>query len=179
MGAPIAAARQYFPAPSFPTFIEVSPLIAARTESLGRGITRRVVEFAFPGTVQKALPLVPVEHEHPASWVIGDAHQNPVTVARHGQLMRIIVPASHGGTRSPGGNGFPRNCGRHGDTRHRGAAGPSGNTSGPGNIRGHAGNSYLNGTGSLSRTLPLLSVRVDAELLDRGLGDHGRLATPQ
>ncbi len=76
--------------------------------------------------------------------------------------MRIVVPASHGGTGIPGENDFPWD-----------------NTNGPGNIWGHGGNSYLNGIGSLSRALPFLSVRVDAELLDRGLGDHGRLATPQ
>ncbi len=149
MGPPIAAARQYFPAPSFPTFIEVSPLIAARTESLGRGITRRVVEFAFPGTVQKALPLVPVEHEHPAFWIIGDAHQNPVAVTRLCRPMPIGTPGSPKHTMAFGNNGV------------------------------HTGKSNLNGTGAVSRTLPFLSVGIDTEFLDRGLGDHGRLATPQ
>ena len=37
----------------------------------------------------------------------------------------------------------------------------------------------LDGAGSRPRTLPVLSVRVQAEFLDRRLGDHGRLATPQ
>ncbi len=80
--------------------------LARSVASLGHGIIRRVIEFPVAGAVKKALPLVPVEHEHPASWIIGDAHQNPVTVARHGQLMRIIVPASHGGTKPPGNKGF-------------------------------------------------------------------------
>jgi hypothetical protein len=37
----------------------------------------------------------------------------------------------------------------------------------------------LDGAGTVAGTLPFLGVRVDAEVIDRGLGDHGRPATPQ
>ena len=140
---------------------------------LGCGITRRIVEFAFPGSVQKALPLVPVEYEHPAVRIIGDAHQNPVGDTRPRRPLHIGIHRSHGNI------GAPRNTRTAGNTR------PPGNKRAPGatrtfrNTRDDAGKGNLNGAGSVARTLPFLGLRIDAEFLDRGLGDHGRRATPQ
>jgi hypothetical protein len=117
---------------------------------------RRVVEFTFPGPVQKALPLVPVEHEHPAFWITSDAHQNPVAVTR------LCRPVPIGTTGS-----------------HKDIVASGNSTGASGNNGGHAGKSNFDGTGAVSRALPFLSVRIDAEVLDCGLGDHSRLATPQ
>src|SRR5579859_592102 len=42
---------------------------------------RGVVEFAVARAVEEALPLVPVEHQHPLIRIAGHAHQHPAAVS--------------------------------------------------------------------------------------------------
>src|ERR1700722_11930388 len=57
---------------------------------------RPLIELAVPRTVDKALPLVPVEHQDPPGQVAGHAHQYPVTASppgaeREGHLDRAVT----------------------------------------------------------------------------------------
>ena len=57
---------------------------------------RRVIELAVPRAVDKALPLVPVEHQDPLSLITGHPDQHPVApgppaVERKGDLNRAVA----------------------------------------------------------------------------------------
>src|SRR5271154_469073 len=81
---------------------------------------RRVVELSVAGTVEKALPLMPVEHQHPLLRVARHAHQDPATGFGSGNardLDRAVAPAgalpdlrgevnAELGDRRLGGHGF-------------------------------------------------------------------------
>src|SRR6202050_2048525 len=79
---------------------------------------RRVVELAVAGAVEKALPLMPVEHQHPLLRVARHAPQDPPAgSARERDLDRAVAPAgalpdlrgkvnAELGDRRLGGHGF-------------------------------------------------------------------------
>lgn len=71
-------------------------LAATRSYDITSLGTRRVIELALPGTVDKALPFVPVKYQDPPGPIAGYAHQHPVTAAplaaeREGHFDRAIV----------------------------------------------------------------------------------------
>src|ERR1700722_11071640 len=63
---------------------------------LRRPAAGRVVELALPGSVDEALPLVPVEYEDPPGVVAGHPHQHPVAAGpavtgRGGDITGAVV----------------------------------------------------------------------------------------
>src|SRR5579871_3327368 len=87
-----------------------------RDRSTAQSGFRGVVEFAVARAVEEALPLVPVEHQHPLIRVAGHAHQHPAAVGKR-DLDRAVTAAGASpdlrgevdaelGDRGLGGHGF-------------------------------------------------------------------------
>ena len=53
-----------------------------------------VVELPVAGAIEEALPLVPVEHEHPLIGIARHSHQYPLRAARRASIRRAARRAS-------------------------------------------------------------------------------------